>query len=104
MNVKSHAATPIAAPLGEPSSEPSDGKPSSVTETIEQHLKRLYPTEYVKIITNATKDAGPEHTASLLGYYARGLYAKPLEVMFLWSNTPEGYEFWKALSQRSEAI
>ena len=70
-------------------------------ETIEQHLKRLYPEHYVKIITNSTRDGGPEHTAQLLGYYARGIYAKPLEVMFLWDNTPEGRAFWKALAERS---
>jgi len=131
MNDKSHAAAPLTdqvrkdvkrtianTPYVSPAEEiyklhPElrDGNASTMRqsrrsepcETIEQHLKRLYPTEYTKIITNATKDAGPEHTASLLGYYAKGVYAKPLEVMFLWANTPEGHAFWKALSE-SEAI
>ena len=106
MNVKSHApatqssATPAIEKGHKPSVGPSSNLAGTV-ETIEQHLKRLYPTEYVKIITNATRDGGPEHTASLLGYYAKGLYSKPLEVMFLWANAPEGYEFWKALAERS---
>ena len=113
MNDKSHAATPIAAQISNshPSLDAGQSRPVTKAichpathpvagcETIEQHLKRLYPTEYTKIITNATKDAGPEHTASLLGYYARGQYSHPLEVMFLWANTPEGYAFWQALNE-----
>jgi len=108
MNDKSHAATPLAERTDTPAAakghKPSTGPSSNLAgtvETIEQHLKRLYPEHYVKIITYATRDAGPEHTAQLLGYYARGLYSKPLEVMFLWANTPEGYEFWRALGERS---
>jgi len=107
MNVKSHASakptdTSVVAKGHKPSVGPSSNLAGSV-ETIEQHLKRLYPNEYVKILLNSTKDAGPEHTASLLGYYARGLYAKPLDVMFLWSNTPEGHAYWKALNGREQS-
>jgi len=114
MNVKSHAATPAASQVCHSSSGVGSGikspmrqsrrsepceTPAEPCETIEEHLKRLYPTEYTKILVNATKDAGPEHTAQLLGYYAKGVYAKPLEVMFLWANTPEGYAYWRTLSQ-----
>ena len=100
---KSHAATPLASAISELESELSAGVPSSLAsphaETVGERLKRIYPEHYVRIITEATRTNGTEHTARMLGYPS-SMYAVALSAMFIWERSAEGGEFWKALAKR----
>lgn len=96
MNDKANAATPAYGTPSELESEFRNGIPSAV-ETVSDYLKRVYPEYYVQIITNMNMERGSEMTAHLLVSKAM-----PHELLgaFIWSDSPEGYEFWEALAQR----
>lgn len=103
------STTPLSEASSELESEFADGIPSSVelplrpqVETVGDKLKRLYPEHYVHIITEATRQNGPEHTARMLGYNADH-YHCALATIFLWSRTKEGCDFWIELSQREQS-
>jgi len=71
--------------------------PSVVAETVGERLKRLYPEYYVQIITNINAERGPEMTAHLLSSPAM---PNELRCAFIWSRSPEGDAFWRAVAQR----
>ena len=96
MNDKDHTATPAYATPSEPRAEPRDGVPSVVAETVSDYFKRLYPEYYVQIITNINSERGPEATAHLLSSKAN---TRELHCAFIWANSPEGDEFWRAVAQ-----
>jgi|SRR6267142_4505353 len=101
MNDKANAAAPALATPSELESEFRDGIPSTVetpAETVEDYLKRIYPEYYVQIITNINAERGPEMTAHLLASNAR--YGNELTSAFIWSRSPEGDAFWRAVAQR----
>ncbi len=101
MNDKANTATPAYGTPSELESEFRDGIPSAVTqphaETVGDYFKRLYPEYYVQIIINITAERGPEITAHLLSSKA---ITSELHCAFIWSRSPEGHEFWKAVAQR----
>jgi len=76
-----------------------DGVPSTV-ETASGYFKRLYPEYYVQIITNINAERGPEMTAHLLSSPAM---PNELYCAFIWSASPEGDAFWRAVARREEA-
>jgi len=95
MNDKANITAPANATPSEPRTEPRDGVPSTV-ETVSDYLKRLYPEYYVQIITNINSERGPEATAHLLSSKAN---TRELHCAFIWANSPEGDEFWRAVAQ-----
>jgi len=101
MNDKANTATPAYGTPSELESEFRDGIPSAVTqphaETVGDYFKRLYPEYYVQIITNINSERGPKMTAHLLSSKA---ITSELHCAFIWSRSPEGHEFWKAVAQR----
>ena len=102
MNDKANTATPANATPSELESEFRDGIPSIVTahsrsEILGDYLERVYPEYYVQIITNINRERGPHVTASVLSSKAQ---TRELHCAFIWSESPEGYEFWKAVAQR----
>ncbi len=96
MNDKANAATPANATPSELESEFRDGIPGAV-ETVSDYFKRVYPEYYVQIITNINHERGPEVTADLLGGRA---FECELRCAFIWDDSPEGHEFWRAVAQR----
>jgi len=85
--------------------EPALGSASVVTtplrqgpETTGERLKRLYPSHYVRILELMNKDHGSDAAARMLSRTATGC---ELSRAFLWGNTHEGYQFWKALMEQS---
>jgi len=101
MNDKANTATPANATPSELESEFRDGIPSAVTqphaETVGDYFKRLYPEYYVQIITNINSERGPKMTAHLLSSLA---ITRELHCAFIWSASPEGDAFWRAVAQR----
>jgi len=100
MNDKANATAPANATPSEPRAEPRDGVPSAVDpipETVSDYFKRLYPEYYVQIITNINRERGPEMTAHLLSSPAM---PNELHCTFIWSASPEGDAFWRAVAQR----
>lgn len=105
MNDKANAATPANRTPSELESEFRDGIPSTVMpsalgptpETVSDYFKRVYPEYYVQIITNINRERGPTVTAYLLGRHALN---RELHCAFIWADSPEGHDFWKAVAQR----
>jgi len=99
MNDKANPATPANATPNKLESEFRYGIPSAVAhaETVQDYLKRLYPEYYVQIIANINSERGPNVTAHLLSSPAM---SRELHCAFIWSDSPEGHEFWKAVAQR----
>ena len=93
--------TPAYGTPSELESEFRDGIPSAVTqphaETFGERLKRLYPEYYVQIIINITAERGSEMAVHLLSSKA---ITSELHCAFIWSRSPEGDAFWRAVAQR----
>ena len=92
---------PANATPGKLGDEFRDGIPGVVIppqpETVQDYFKQVYPEYYVQIITNINRERGPEITARLLSSLAM---PRKLHSAFIWANSPEGHEFWKAVAQR----
>lgn len=73
----------------------------STPETVGAKLKRVYPEHYVRIITEANRVNGSEHTATTLGNNAAE-YSIALAAMFIWDRAAEGHEFWCELAEREQ--
>jgi len=110
MNDKSHAATPTNATPDQSVSEPCDGISGPVSgapalttklspETVADRLKRIYPEHYVRILSEATRTNGAEHTARMLEYPSN-MFAVALSAMFIWERSAEGEGFWAELAER----
>ncbi len=101
MNDKANTATPAHRTPSELESEFRNGIPSVVIppqpETVQDYFKQVYPEYYVQIITNINRERGPEVTALLLSSLAM---RRELHCAFIWGDSPEGHEFWKAVAQR----
>lgn len=99
MNDKANTATPANRTPSELESELRDGIPSPLAETGSDYFKRVYPEYYVQIITNINAERGPTVTAQLLSSKAM-----PQELIkaFIWSASPEGDAFWRAVAQMED--
>jgi len=101
MNDKANTATPANATPSELESEFRDGIPSAVTQPHAETVGDYFKTALPRILR-------PDHYQYQLGAWAKMTahllsslaITRELHCAFIWSASPEGDAFWRAVAQR----